>query len=172
MKEIIMLAEKFTTIFRAEHRRVRDLLLEMMKAARSGDRVGFRARLGQLAALTGPHFRYEEESLYPELTAFFTEEYVEKLYGDHDMAIRSALRLADLAGQGQLSDADAQSAVRTLQSILPHVTDCDGLSILIETLPEDKLRSILETRDRANERGLDLIAWAEQERDRPLPVAS
>jgi hypothetical protein len=62
--------------------------------------------------------------------------------------------------------------VRTLQSILPHVTDCDGLSILIETLPEDKLRSILETRDRANERGLDLIAWAEQERDRPLPVAS
>lgn len=166
-----MLAEKFTSIFREEHRQVRDLLLGLASAAKDRNKARFQTLLGELAGLTGPHFRYEEESLYPELTAFFTDEYVEKLYGDHDMAIRSAKKLVELAAKDNLSDDDVQTAVRILQSIMPHVTDCDGLSILIETLPDEKLQKILDTRDRAGARGLDLLAWADSERERALPGA-
>jgi len=164
-----MLAEKFTSIFREEHRQVRDLLLDLVQAFQARDRARINAGLEALASLTGPHFRYEEESLYPELRAFFNAEYVEKLLGDHDMAIGFAKKLVALAGKAELSDNDVQRAVYVLQSIMPHVSDCDGLSILVETLPQEKIQNMLDTRDRAREQGLNLIEWADHTRERPLP---
>ena len=164
-----MLAEKFTSIFREEHRQVRDLLLALIQAFRTRDKVNIKLMLQELAIVAGPHFRYEEESIYPELNAFFTKEYVEKLLGDHDMAIVFAKELVTLSGKEDLTDEDIQKAVCILQSIMPHVSDCDGLSILIETLPEEKIQRALDTRDRARKRGLDLIDWADNERKRPVP---
>ncbi len=162
-------AEKFTTIFRQEHRAVRDTILALVSAFQSKDKETIWPLLEELAGLTGPHFRYEEESLYPELTAFFTDEYVAKLYGDHDMAIANAKRLIALASVDSLSDEQSRDAVRILQSIMPHVSDCDGLSILIETLPEKTIQAVLDTREAAREENLPLTKWADGPRNRPIP---
>jgi hypothetical protein len=51
---------------------------------------------------------------------------------------------------------------------LPHVSDCDGLSIMVERLSEEKIRSILDARDRALQAGLDLLSWANEVRARSL----
>lgn len=158
------LAEHFTDIFRTEHRSVRDLIMELIQAFKAREQDKIRIRLEDLAALTGPHFRYEEESLYPQLTAFFTDEYVTKLYSDHSMAIGNAKKLISIANQKALTDEDITLAVRTLQSIMPHVSDCDGLSILIETLPSEDIQKVLDTRDIARSKNLNLIQWAEHER--------
>lgn len=163
------LAEKFVDIFREEHREVRDTILGLIAAFRSKDKATIQSLLGKLALLTGPHFRYEEEALYPELTAFFTEEYVEKLYCDHDMAIANAKRLIELARAEEISDEQSRQAIRILQSIMPHVSDCDGLSILIETLPDDKIQRALDTREVARGENLGLTNWADGPRGRPLP---
>ncbi len=161
-----MLADQFTQIFREEHRQVRDLLLSLIPAFKARDRSQIQSLLSQIASLTGPHFRYEEESLYPLLVDFFGEEYVEKLYGDHDRAIASAKRLVELAGKESLSDAEVSEAVRLVRGILPHVSDCDGLSIMVETVPEEKVQTILDTRERALKEGLNLIEWSEKVRTR------
>jgi hypothetical protein len=76
------LADQFTQMFREEHRQVRDTLRDLVQAL-----------LRQAAALTGPHFRYEEEYLYPGLVQIFGEEYIEKLLGDHGVAIGTAKKL-------------------------------------------------------------------------------
>lgn len=114
---------------------MRDLLFDLIDAF--GDRDLSRASvlLGEIAAATGPHFRYEEESLYPNLVDVFGADYVDKLLGDHDQAVRTARRLVELAGQPQLSDAEVDEAVAGARSILPHVSDCDGLSIMVERFP-------------------------------------
>ena len=160
------LADDFSTLFRAEHREVRDALLELIDAFHARDRARIDTLLGRVASLTGPHFRYEEESLYPALVGIFEEAYVEYLYEAHDGAIARARRLVELAGQETLSDDDVAAAVHAIREILPHVSDCDGLSVMVEVLPDDDVRTILSTRDRTNALGLDLLSWAETARTR------
>ncbi len=165
------LAERFSTIFREEHRAVRDGLLDLVEAFPAKDRERIQTRLADVARLTGPHFRYEEESLYPALVEIFGREYIDKLLVDHDGAIAGAKALVELAG-GPLSAADTQRAVRLLRAILPHVSDCDGLSIMVERFPEAQVREIFEARERSNREGVDLITWADTIRARPRVAAA
>lgn len=159
-------ATTFTEIFRHEHRKVRDLLFDLIEAFRARDTALARSLLTEIAALTGPHFRYEEESLYPNLVDVFGPEYVRKLLDDHDGAIRTARRLLELAGLSSLTDEQVSEAITGARSILPHVSDCDGLSIMVERLPERQIEGILQTRERALAADVDLLTWSATIRDR------
>ena len=59
--------------FREDHRKVRDGLLEIIDALHSKNVGKAREVLGRLNALVGPHFRFEEENLYPTLRTFLGE---------------------------------------------------------------------------------------------------
>ena len=161
------LADQFSQMFRDEHRQIRDALLDLVDAFAARDTARIRSLLGQIAVLTGPHFRYEEEALYPNLVEIFGADYVEKLLHDHDRAIGIAKQLVNLAAREPLSDLDVATATRYVRTILPHVSDCDGLSIMVERLPEQKVQAIFDARDRAHRAGLDLMQWADQVRRRP-----
>jgi hypothetical protein len=161
--------EGFSALFREEHRAVRDLLLALVDAFEARDTLAARALLAELAAAAGPHFRYEEESLYPALVPIFGAEYVDKLLGDHDLAIVSARRLVELASGDALNEEESREAVRLVRGILPHVSDCEGLTIMVELLPDATVETLLETREAALADGLDLLAWAAGPRGRRLP---
>lgn len=163
-----MLADQFARIFRDEHRQVRDALLELREAFAERDARRIGDLLQRIAALTGPHFRYEEEALYPALTDIFGQAYIEKLLSDHDGAIRNANRLVELAGKEALSGEDVAEAEALIRSILPHVSDCEGLSIMVERLPEERVQGVLDTREASLSEGLDLLQWATRARARPL----
>ncbi|MFB6273989.1 MAG: hemerythrin domain-containing protein [Salinibacter sp.] len=163
-------ADQFTTTFREEHREIRDVLLELVQVFTDREPARARSLLEQAAALTGPHFRYEEESLYPALVAIFGEAYIEQLREDHDRAIGTAQALVELAEQEQLTEEEAARAVRWVQRLLPHVSDCDGLSIMVERLPEEQVEAIFAARERSRRADLDLLRWAEEVRDRPAVV--
>ncbi|SEL86839.1 hemerythrin domain-containing protein [Nonomuraea pusilla] len=163
------ITDYFTETFRAEHRQVRDLLLALIAAFRAGDPRRISALVSALSAATGPHFRYEEEAMYPVLVSVFGREYVDKLLSDHDGTIRNVRELAELAELYRPADLywpdepdEAQAAwgIELTREILPHVSDCDGLSLMVETLPEDDVVHILATRDVARESNLDLLTWA------------
>jgi len=156
------LADDFSTIFREEHREVRDGLLQLVDAFLDRSPEQARKILGHVAGLTGPHFRYEEEVMYPQLTQFFGSDYVETLYVEHDGVIASAQRLVELVGQDSWTDAQVEEGVRLIREMLPHVSGCDGLSIMVERLDDDGVRAILDARDRSNEAGADLITWASE----------
>lgn len=162
-----MLADDFSALFRSEHRVVRDGLLELVDAFQNRDQSRQQRVLAQIAQATGPHFRYEEEALYPALVDLFGPEYIEQLLEAHDGVIRAAKRLVTLAGQPAQSNDDAAEAVALVRRVLPHVSDCDGLSIMVERLPETRVAAILESRDRSLAEGLDLLAWADRVRSRP-----
>lgn len=156
-----MSADRFSTTFRDEHRQVRDYLLDLIPAFETRNTAGALDLLVRTAKLAGPHFRYEEESLYPFLIDIFGREYIDKLVSDHDRVIESARRLVALASAPALSDADVAEATGLVRGILPHVSDCDGLSIMVERLPGEKVAAIFDTRDRALAEGLDLLTWAD-----------
>lgn len=163
-------ADQFSSMFRAEHRAVRDALLDLVAAFQQRDRPQLFPLLTHIAALTGPHFRYEEEALYPALVPIFGPEYISKLLEDHDRAIGTAKRLVAMAQQDELSAADVETGVRFTRSILPHVSDCDGLSIMVERLDPAVVEQIFTARERAREQNLDLLSWSDQVRGRPAIV--
>jgi hypothetical protein len=47
-----------------------------------------------------------------------------------------------------------------------NVLECDELSIMMELLPEEKIRAVLAARERCRDDDLDLITWAEDVRRR------
>lgn len=163
-------SDEFTRIFRAEHRAVRDTLLALVTAFQNRDAPHARALLGAAAELAGPHFRYEEEALYPALVSVFGAGYVEHLLAEHDRAIGRAARLVEIAG-GDITEEEAREAVEHVRRILPHVSDCDGLSIMVEVLPPAELGEIFDARARSLAEGLPLFEWSEKVRERSLVAA-
>lgn len=166
-----MLSDQFIQIFRDEHRKIRDTLLALIRAFEERDKNRIKSLFIQAATFTRPHFRYEEEALYPALTGIFVEEYIEKLLGDHDRAIGIAIKLVEIAEKEPLTSDDVAKAVQLIRRVLPHVSNCDGLSIMTETFPDEEIKMVLDRRESANQAGLDLLTWADQVRTRPLVIA-
>ncbi|MGZ4398059.1 MAG: hemerythrin domain-containing protein [Gaiellaceae bacterium] len=163
-------SDEFAALFRSEHRKVRDLLLTLVEAFQRRDIAEISSVLDELAFYTGPHFRYEEEELYPRLVPFYGDEYVDGLYSDHDRAIARVARMFDLARLSELSDENVAEAMTHARSILGHVSDCDGLSIMIELMTDAGIESIMQARTASIAEGMTLLEWADSLRRRKLPV--
>lgn len=152
--------------FREDHRQVRDRLLELADAFSRGAVAEGREILGRIDRLVGPHFRYEEEALYPALRRFLGE-YVDQLLSEHDGAIATARTAAQLLEQDSLSPQECMAGAQAARSLLVHVSNCDGLAILSERLAEDELDSLAERLQDCREAGVPLLLWAETIRQRP-----
>ncbi|WP_171075164.1 hemerythrin domain-containing protein [Nonomuraea basaltis] len=169
---MLSISDHFTETFHAEHRQVRDLLFALIDAFKSGEYARVSKLVAALSAMIGPHFRYEEEALYPGLRSIFGSAYVDKLLSDHDDTIRNIRELTELAELAMLNDLEeigegqAEWGIELAREILPYVSDCDGLSLMVETLPEDDVVHILATRDVARETNIDLLTWARTIRPR------
>jgi len=162
-----MLIYQFTRIFREEHRRLRDILLSLQSAFEGRDQVHIPSLIVDFITFGGPHFRYEEEALHPALTETYGKNYTAKLLGNHDLVIRAVRDLGELGGKKLLTDQDTVEVNRLICSILIHITECDGISLMVERLEEETVRSILNARDRCRREGLDLLQWATSVRNRP-----
>lgn len=161
------MSDQFSQAFRDEHRLVRDALLDLVEAFQKRDSHRAQSILEEAAKLAGPHFRYEEETLYPYLVKIFGRDYIEKLLDDHNRIIETISTLVEFSRNEQLSDDEVQTATDLTRTILPHVSDCDGLSIMVERLSSEKVQSILQSRDRAFSENLDLFRWVGEARKRP-----
>jgi hypothetical protein len=104
--------------------------------------------------------------MYPQLTVIFGEAYAGKLLADHGGAIRNARELQHLAGYQSLTEQQAERAVELTRQILPHVSDCDRLSIMVEPLAKPAVGRSLASRHAALGAELDLPAWSATSRDR------
>jgi len=151
--------------FRQDHRKVRDLLLSLAEAIEKGQVEKARSTLGEIDTLVGPHFRYEEEALYPTLKQFLGE-YVDSLVEEHDGAIDTARTAASLLARPSISPEEAKTAAKAARSLLVHVSNCDGLNILAERLTPAALEELARRYEQARKAGLPLLKWAETVRSR------
>jgi len=162
-----MLIDQFTAAFRAEHRKVRDTLLELMNAFQDRDKPRIQTLVEQFARQAGPHFRCEEEALYPAVAEITGRNFIEELLWDHDQAIAATGKMQQMAAQAELSYEDVHQADVLLRSMFLHTSNCDGLAIIVERLPEKNIRSIVSAHARAVAAGLPLLTWAAEVRERP-----
>ncbi|MFQ5736523.1 MAG: hemerythrin domain-containing protein [Thermodesulfobacteriota bacterium] len=145
--------------FRDDHRKVRDGILDITAALRDKDVAKAREILGTLNELTGPHFRYEEEYLYPALRTFLGE-YVDQLIKEHDNVVETARVCASLLAKDSLTDAESEEASQAAMQLLIHVSNCDGLAILSERFSEKEMDDLASRFAEAREAGVPLLEWA------------
>ncbi len=145
--------------FREDHRKVRDGILEITNALQEKDVKKAREVLGQLNALTGPHFRYEEEYLYPALRKFLGE-YVDQLIKEHNNVIDTAKVCAQLLSKDTLTDQESKDATKAAMALLIHVSNCDGLAILSERFGQKDMDLLAEKFAEARKAGVPLLDWA------------
>lgn len=119
-----------------------------------------------LNEFAGPLFRYEEEALYPALVEIYGVAYINKLYTDHDIAIAWAKRLSLMFGNSNIQDMDYKSAIEDIRAILPHVSDCEGLSIMVERFDDKIVKKITIAQQNSWKNNLNLFEWSETIRDR------
>ncbi|WKZ18066.1 MAG: hemerythrin domain-containing protein [Candidatus Jettenia sp. CY-1] len=153
------------TEFGEDHRKVRDGLLELIDALQSKDVVKARKILGKINVLVGPHCRYEEETLYPALRVLLGE-HVDQLLKEHDGVIATARSCAELLEKDNLTDEESKQAAMAARSLLIHVSNCDGLSILSERLNKKELDNLGEKLAIAGKSGVSLLDWAETIRNK------
>jgi hypothetical protein len=161
--------ERFVEGFRNEHRAARDAFLGIAQALRDRDPSRIGPLMDQANTVIGPHMQYEEQEMYPALAALFGEEYIDRMLEDHDRAFGVAGRLMELASHDPISDEDVEEGERLIRNMLPHVTDCDGLVLAIEVLPDDRQRAIFSSRDRALGDPVTMMEWGEKRGRSPLP---
>jgi len=133
----------FAEVFKDEHRTIRDLLFDLVQAFHSRDLPGVHFFVSNLVDLGGPHFRYEEETLYPALLEVLSREQALSLLNDHDYAIAAIRSLAQLGSQSELTALDARTGANCAQTLITKVFGCDGLSIVIERLPDQSIGETL-----------------------------
>lgn len=144
-----MLANQFTEAFRNEHRQLRDTLLALTDALEGTDLEAIQQGIEEFAAYAGPHFHYEGEALYPALAELHGDEYVEQLQAEHDRTLAAAAELAALSEAEELTSEQADRAIELIAELLPHVSERDGLSVIVEVLPRKQVESILKSRKSA-----------------------
>ena len=147
--------------FREDHRKVRDGLLQIIEALKAKDVSKAGKILGDLNMLLGPHFRYEEEALYPALRVFLGE-YVDQLISEHDEVIKTAKACLELLNKGKLTDQEGEEAAKAARALLVHVSNCDGLAILSERLHEEELKALGNKLSVMRGAGISLLEWAEK----------
>lgn len=157
--------------FKEDHRKIRDTLLDLRAAFAARDVQKARRLVAELNVLAGPHFRFEEETLYGALKPILGD-YVEKMLTDHDGAILTARRLAEVVRHERFTDEDVQVGIRGVFSLLPHVSDCDGLAIFMEKLEQPVLERIAENIQETREAGLSLLDWGYGVRQRKPAAAA
>ncbi len=158
--------ERFRDLSHTDHRELRDILLGLYDAFEKQD-VKRAAKLHiELCGHTGPHFRYEEETLHPLLEPVLGKVQVEHLNREHDRAIVDAIYIGKLTAEARLNENTARQGKRLVRRILPHVADCDGLNVMVETMPAAEVETILAARETALAENIPLLDWAATERPR------
>lgn len=152
--------------FREEHRFVRDTLLDIADAARRGEAEEVEGLVDELIEATGPHFRYEEESLYPNIAQFVGEERVSEMLTDHDGAIAAVKEMKDILAEETISESEGERIAELTQAMMTHVQDCDGIAVLMENLSDEEMDEVATVVETANEEGVPLLDWDENVRDR------
>ncbi|MFB6357298.1 MAG: hemerythrin domain-containing protein [bacterium] len=157
--------EEFGELFEEEHRSILDQTKSLIERLRETQTPDISNEVDKLNELLGPHFRYEEEALYPSLKEEYGRVYVKRLYDSHEGTIHTVRKLKGMTEDNEVKTREALELIYGW--LLPHVSDCEGLSIMVDQIPSDTLDNIVESRQRAHDEGLDLLTWADRRREKP-----
>ncbi|HVY55760.1 MAG TPA: hemerythrin domain-containing protein [Thermodesulfobacteriota bacterium] len=149
----------FLDAFKEEHKIILNNLLSLKDAVKRKDTGDAEKLVRFLDDIMGPHFRVEEEALYPMLTEYFGEDNVERLLEEHTMATDAMNDFKNNIGSEQYMREHGEDTLKKLQGFFLHVTSCDGLSIIIEKFSDDQKKNLDAHLMKVRDEAVPLTVW-------------
>ena len=115
--------------------------------------------LAELDMTVGPHFRFEEEHLYPALRVFLGD-HLDRLVKEHDEIIETARSCVELLKKTTFTDDQARQVADMARAMFVHVSNCDGLLIFCELFEPARADELSRKVEAAREAGVSLLDWA------------
>jgi len=156
----------FFTEFRNDHRQIRDLIMDLKSAFIRKEMSEAGNLVERLNSIAGPHFLFEEQCLYQELIPVYGMEYIDKLYIDHDLLIARIKTIKGIIEKKDLSDEDVEKGLNLLRGLLPHLSDCEGLTIMVERFDQKEIVRIFASLKNARLMNTGLLEWSDKGRKR------
>lgn len=152
---------------KSDHAMVRDALLDLIEAVEKKDATTALEILLKLDKLTGPHFRWEEESFYLAHEKFFGRKYLQYLLGVHDRIIRRGKELAEILGTGKITDEQAKILPDVIRfDVLAHPIECEGITLFTEKLPKEEIDKMAVEFERCRAEDIPLLEWGDTIKDK------
>jgi len=158
-KELLLQLDK-------EHDQIREMLQKLSISIMMEDVARFKELLVKFDKITGPHFRFEEEAVYPALVDIYYPGYISKLYTDHDLVIARFNELNNLLNKEEFSGSDYISCIRHLRMMDHYITGCEILPIKKIPLDDQQIRRLKAIHRKSKEEKLGLISWSDTRRNR------
>jgi RND superfamily putative drug exporter len=141
--------ERLSHVSHAEHRQLLDLLVEIELASESRRPERVVALAEQLRRLAEPHFRYEQQALFPQLVDPLGAEYVKGLYTAQEGVFQALGRIERLAGSGASPASAAAEMRRLVRSARSSLITCDAAAEVLERGPAESADRVLAARELA-----------------------
>jgi RND superfamily putative drug exporter len=141
--------ERLSHVSHAEHRQLLDLLVEIELASESRRAERVVALAGQLRRLAEPHFRYEQQALFPQLVDPLGAEYVRGLYTAQEGVFEALGRIESLAESDSSPRSAAAETRRLVRSARSSLITCDAAAEVLERGPAESADRVLAARELA-----------------------
>lgn len=137
--------------FVEDHQHLTRGLNNILKALHRSDLQKAAQMAGELDIVAGPHIQFEEEVLYAVVAKAEGEEFVNKLYHEHQLG-KDALKILVQSQEGKSNVAQQLTPlIENLEVALDHVLSCgtllSHLTNLDEQTQEEMLKKLQECRN-------------------------
>ena len=82
------------------------------------------------------------------------------------MAIARFERLSSLLSKNEMNNVEGNTAIFMLRGLLPHISDCEGLTIMLELFDGKRIEKISKAMNIARKENLGLLTWSNTLRNR------
>jgi hypothetical protein len=162
--ERIDLIEGIIKDFRDDQRNICTMLIELETSLKAKNVPKSKEILEKINHHSGPHIRFEEECLYPELKRFLGD-YIERFYMENDMLIHTVRSFFALLSKGTLTDQEVFQSIDAVRMLLVHICNSEGLLVLSERLDPKVFDRLTHKGDSIKKEGVPMLKWADTMRE-------
>lgn len=146
--------------FREDHRKICVMLIELEASLKAKNVQKSRDILEKINIHSGPHLRFEEECLYPEIKRFLGD-YIDRFYMENDMLIHTVRSFFVLLSKGTLTDQEVYQSIDAVRMLLVHICDSEGLLLLGEQLDRNVIDRLAVKNHALKVEGISMLKWAD-----------
>ena len=154
--------KQLQTAFVEDHKTMTRGYRDLLAAIEAGEYVSATTLATKLDALAGPHIAFEEQYLYPEVSAIRGSRYASQLYGEHAETLSVLVQLQALPKDRRPTDDELARWTLGLKHGLDHAAACGTLLSHLQTQSEEKQKEFLTALEDLRENGQ---RWSELKRE-------
>lgn len=142
-----------TKAFLEDHQKMTRGIARLRNAIQRND-LATAARLAdELDRVAGPHIEFEEKAYYPLLVEALGEDFVERLYQEHEEGLKAVRALLRRKSDGKTLSPDQRNRLLgQIHTALEHAGTCGTLVSHLAVLDEDRQAALLEQIEEARRR--------------------